>query len=213
MNTYVYQDISQVSLHTEQDIVLAYKRARQLSAWCGMATAAQTKFATAVSEICRNVLEHVGAGGLAFHLLDMEGRLHLEALANDEGQGIAHVDEWLARQATSSAGKGHGLVNARKLVDNFRIDTHAGRGTRVHLRQALPYHHPPVDPAVVQGWQQRLTADRKVSPYEELKRQNTEILDMLETLQRMGIDVQGLFSFLGPVAAAKMAEEAQLQQA
>ncbi len=40
-----------------------------------------------------------------------------------------------------------------------------------------------------------------------------ELLSMLETLQGMGIDVQGLFGFLGPVMAADMTEEAQLQQA
>ena len=40
-----------------------------------------------------------------------------------------------------------------------------------------------------------------------------ELLSMLDTLQRMGIDVQGLFSFLAPQTAMEMTEEAQLQQA
>ncbi len=40
-----------------------------------------------------------------------------------------------------------------------------------------------------------------------------ELLSMLDTLQRMGIDVQGLFGFLAPVMAAEMTEEAHLQQA
>ncbi len=40
-----------------------------------------------------------------------------------------------------------------------------------------------------------------------------ELLSMLETLQRMGIDVQGLFGFLAPVTAPEMTDEAALQQA
>ncbi|PIQ22842.1 MAG: histidine kinase, partial [Cytophagales bacterium CG18_big_fil_WC_8_21_14_2_50_42_9] len=72
------RDIISIKLENELDIVLAYRRAMQLSGLCGMALANQTKFATAVSEISRNVLEHVGHGNIKYSIVEDGGRLYLE---------------------------------------------------------------------------------------------------------------------------------------
>ena len=56
------KNILRLRIQNEVDIVLAQKRAKELCAFTGMNLANQTKFSTAVSEMCRNVQEHVGEG-------------------------------------------------------------------------------------------------------------------------------------------------------
>ena len=56
----MYRSILKINISNELDVVLAYKRAKQLSERLNITIASQTKFSTAVSEICRNVVEHVG---------------------------------------------------------------------------------------------------------------------------------------------------------
>lgn len=187
MDKYLYNNIAKITLHNELDIVMAYKRARQLCDMTGIAVPPQTKFATAVSEICRNVLEHVGNGTIEFNLLEEEGKLCLEALVSDRGRGIANVEELLQRKIAPTVGKGAGIVNSRKLVDSFLIESEIDKGTRVYLRKMLPPRHPPINKAIVQGWQGHFSREVNFSPYEELKRQNMEMLDVMEALQLKNI--------------------------
>ncbi|MBC7921319.1 MAG: ATP-binding protein [Ferruginibacter sp.] len=182
----VYPNIVRLNLSNELDIVVAYKRARQLSELTGLPVPSQTKFATAVSEICRNVLEHAGTGNITFSLVE-EDSLCLEALVVDRGQGIPNLAEWLARREAPAPGKGNGLLNSRKLVDTFRIQTDGQQGTKVYLRKRLPLRRPLINSAIVQGWTEYFSREVNVSPYEELKRQNTQLLDVLETLRLQNI--------------------------
>ena len=115
------QDIVKIRLQNELDIVLAYKRAKQLSEYTGMNISSQTKFATAVSEICLNVLEHVGEGTITFGIIE-EGFLFLEALVVDHGRGIDDIDEILERKIVNINTKGCGIINSNKLVDQFFIE-------------------------------------------------------------------------------------------
>lgn len=135
MEKYLYYDLAKLSLLTELDIVLAYKRARQFCEVTGIMETSQTKFATAVAEICRNVLEHVGEGTIIFNLAEVDGKPMLEALVTDRGRGINQVEQLLARKLASTLEKGSGILNSRKLVDGFRIDTHPDRGTKVYLQK------------------------------------------------------------------------------
>jgi len=191
MEKYLYYELANLSLHTELDIVLAYQRARQLCEVTGIGSASQTKFATAVAEICRNVLEHVGEGTIGFNLVETDGKRMLEALVADKGRGIAQVAELLAQKVAPTVGKGCGIFNSRKLVDGFRIDTHADKGTRVYLQKSLPLRHPPINNTIVQGWKQHFASEATVvSPYEEIKRQNMEMLEVLEALRMKNIQTE-----------------------
>ena len=49
----------------------------------------------------------------------------------DDGPGIADLDLAFTDGYTSGGGLGLGLSGARRLVDEFDIDTAVGRGTRI----------------------------------------------------------------------------------
>jgi signal transduction histidine kinase len=183
MLKYVHQNIVKVSLVNELDIVLAYKRAKQLTQLTGMAVPTQTKFATAVSEICRNVLEHVGEGTIKFSIGELERSMYIEALIVDYGRGIANIEDILKRDVITTAGKGWGIANAKKLVDQFSIQSENNKGTKVYLLKKIPANHPPINATIVKGWNEYFSHEISISPYEEIKQQNIQILEVMETLR------------------------------
>lgn len=176
------RSILKINIANELDVVLAYKRAKQLSEKLGITIANQTKFATAVSEICRNVVEHVGNGTIAFSLPEEQGIKYIEAVVSDRGRGIVNIDFLLKQNKGSSNVKGSGLANSRKLVDYFNIESEFEKGTRVTLRQRLPHNAPPVTKAIAESWAYEFDTD-SVSPYAEIKRQNMQLLEVLDQLR------------------------------
>jgi signal transduction histidine kinase len=182
--------ILSVQLKNELDIVLSYKRARQLGEFTGMALPVQTKFATAVSEICRNVLEHVGEGNIYFSIIDKENDLFLEAIVIDFGKGIYNLENVLSKVPHSSYIKGWGIFNARKLVDFFTIDTSETRGTKVTIQKRLPARRPLINNKLIGEWKNYFSKEVGVSPYEEIKGQNLQLIEMMETLRLKNLEVE-----------------------
>ncbi|ALI98903.1 sensor histidine kinase [Rufibacter tibetensis] len=182
--------ITTIKLQNELDVVLAYKRTMQLSEFSGLPVASQTKFATAVSEICRNVLEHVGEGIIRFNMLETRGILLLEALVTDRGRGIPNVHDILDRKYTPSGGKGQGIYSSRKLVDYFFLDSDFEKGTRVRLQKRIPANHPPINKAIIQGWADYFNNESEISPYAEIKRQNMQLIELMEQLRVRTIEAE-----------------------
>ncbi len=190
MSKYIFQNVVKVPLSTELDVVVAYKRARQLAEITGITLPAQTKYATAVSEICRNVIEHVGEGVICFHLAEDAGRLWIEACITDYGRGIADVDQYLSQKGVPFNRKGSGIANSRKLVDRFLVQSTAEKGTCVQLLVKIPAKHPPINKSIIQGWQDFFANEVDISPYEEIKRQNLQLLEVMDTLRLKGIETE-----------------------
>lgn len=183
------KNIIRIQIQNELDVVLAYKRAMQLSGMCGMATASQTKFATAVSEICRNVVEHVGQGQITFSLVEEKGRLYLEGYITDRGRGIPDFPECLNRTPQEGQ-KGVGLFNSKKLVEFFTVRSANDKGTQVQLRKALPHNHPPINNNIIKGWIEYFDQEKELSPYAEIKNQNMRLIDLLEELNEKNIQTE-----------------------
>jgi signal transduction histidine kinase len=184
------QTILKINLSNELDVVLAYRRAIQLSERLGVTLASQTKFGTAVSEVCRNVVEHVGMGMIQFNIVEDNGLKYLEALVSDRGRGIANLDAILDRASKQQGSKGCGLYNSRKLVDFFEVQSEADKGTRVTLRRRIPANAPAFSKKMLEQWVQDFDQDVDISPYAEIKRQNMQLLDLLEELRLRHLEVQ-----------------------
>ncbi|HEX8594548.1 MAG TPA: anti-sigma regulatory factor [Pseudomonas sp.] len=117
----------------EQDVVLARQTARKLAQECGMRLIDLTKMVTAVSELARNTMVYGGGGHMDWQILDDNLRTGLRITFRDEGPGIADLKLAMTDGWTSGKGMGLGLTGAKRLVDEFDLDTAPGAGTRVTI--------------------------------------------------------------------------------
>ena len=120
-----------VPLRTEQDIVLARQHVRRLTQESGFGLVDQTKMVTAASELARNTLIYGGGGDMRWEVLSEGARRGVRLHFVDEGPGIPDLGKALTDGWTSGSGMGLGLSGAKRLVNEFEIDTAPGRGTRV----------------------------------------------------------------------------------
>lgn len=120
-----------VPVRTEHDIVLARQHVRKLTQELAFGLVDQTKMVTAASELARNTLIYGGGGEMRWEVVEDGGRRGLRLHFVDEGPGIPDLDKALTDGWTSGKGMGLGLSGARRLVNQFDIETAAGRGTRV----------------------------------------------------------------------------------
>jgi len=118
-------------LRNEHDIVLARQQVRRLTQELGFSLVDQTKMVTAASELARNALIYGNGGVLRSETLTDGVRLGLRLHFIDEGPGIPDLTQAMTDGWTSGKGLGLGLSGARRLVNEFDIETAVGRGTRV----------------------------------------------------------------------------------
>jgi serine/threonine-protein kinase RsbT len=99
----------------------------------GFSLVEQTKMVTAASELARNVLDYGGGGKVELEVLQNELRQGLKLTFADQGPGIADLDQALKDGFTTGSGMGLGLGGAKRLVNEFEIDSAPGRGTKVSI--------------------------------------------------------------------------------
>jgi serine/threonine-protein kinase RsbT len=130
-------EVELVQITQETDIVRARQRARELARELGFGLVDQSRIATAVSELARNVVRYAtdARGQAQLRRLDEAGRVGLEVVVADYGPGIANIEEAMQAGYTSGTGLGLGLPGARRLMDDMRIDSELGRGTVVTVRK------------------------------------------------------------------------------
>lgn len=121
----------ELPLGNEQDIVLSRQAVRRMAVQLGFSLVDQTKMVTAASELARNALVYGGGGTLKWTLLSEGTKRGLRLMFEDQGPGIANLDLAMTDGWTSGTGLGLGLTGARRLVNEFHIESTVGAGTRV----------------------------------------------------------------------------------
>ncbi len=121
----------ELPLKNEHDIVLGRQAVRKLAQEQSFSLVDQTKLVTAASELARNALIYGGGGSLTWQLLQDGIKRGVRLIFRDDGPGIANLDLALTDGWSSGSGMGLGLTGARRLVNEFDIQTSVGAGTRV----------------------------------------------------------------------------------
>lgn len=116
---------------TSNDVVLARQKVRQLAVELRFSLVDQTKLVTAASELARNALDHGKGGTMTVEVLVNGARSGLKMIFEDQGPGIANVEDALKDGFTTGAGMGLGLGGSKRLVNDFSIETEVGKGTRI----------------------------------------------------------------------------------
>ena len=130
------EEFAEVEIREDFDIIKARARARVFAEEVGFGIVDQTRIATAVSEMARNALVYGGGGKMT--LSTIKGRKGLEIVIVDQGPGIPNVDRVLIESYPKrGVGLGLGLQGAKRLMDEFYIDSKPGVGTKVTMRKWL----------------------------------------------------------------------------
>jgi len=120
-------------IKSSSDIVKVRQFAREWAVALGFSLVEQTKMVTAASELARNALDYGGGGKVELEVLQNELRQGLKLTFADQGPGIADLEQALKDGFTTGSGMGLGLGGAKRLVNEFEIDSAPGRGTKVSI--------------------------------------------------------------------------------
>ena len=182
--------IATVELRYEHDVVLARQRARAVAGLLGFEHTDQTRIGTAVSEIARNAFQYAGGGRVEFCVKE-ESPEALVVRVTDQGPGIEDVPAVLDGRYRSSTGLGMGMTGARRLMDSFEVESSAG-GTTVLLGKRIPPGAPLVTGSLARKVSTELADGTPANPFEEIQRQNQELLRALDEVQRKQEELEGV---------------------
>ena len=118
-------------LRTSDDVVRVRQAVRARAVAIGFSLVDQTKLVTAASELARNALDHGKGGEMTIEVLNSGARSGLRLTFEDQGPGIADIEQAMRDGFTTGAGMGLGLGGSKRLVNEFDIQSKVGQGTRV----------------------------------------------------------------------------------
>ena len=120
-------------VETSEDVVAVRQAVRQRAVQMGFNLVDQTKIVTAASELARNTLHYGGGGTLRIEEVQQGIRRGLRLVFEDNGPGIPDIDLAMKDGYTTGNGLGLGLSGAKRLSNQFSIESRPGEGTRVTI--------------------------------------------------------------------------------
>jgi serine/threonine-protein kinase RsbT len=120
-------------IRREDQVVRVRQTVRQWATELGFSLVDVTKLVTAASELARNTLIHGGGGTVELQILEENGRRGLRAVFEDRGPGIADLELAMRDGYTTGSGLGLGLGGAKRLVNDFHVQSRPGEGTRIAI--------------------------------------------------------------------------------
>jgi len=120
-------------VRSSHDIVVVRQVVRSWAVELGFNLIEQTKIVTAASELARNTIDHGGGGTVRLQSLRDGGRTGLKLTFEDKGPGISDLNLALKDGYTTGGGLGLGLSGAKRLSNEFNIESRPGEGTRVMI--------------------------------------------------------------------------------
>jgi serine/threonine-protein kinase RsbT len=120
-------------IRTPDDLVRLRQLTREQACAQGFNLIDQTKIVTAASELGRNALVHGGGGEVLLERLEGGLRRGLRLTFEDHGPGIANTELALSDGYSTGSGMGLGLGGAKRLCDDFELQSSPGQGTRVRI--------------------------------------------------------------------------------
>jgi serine/threonine-protein kinase RsbT len=126
-------DRSVHAIRSQEDIVRVRQATRERAVAQGFSLVDQTKLVTAASELARNTLDYGGGGEVTIELLYEGARKGVRLVFVDRGPGIPDIQLALKDGFTTGNGLGLGLSGARRLCNEFSLESKPGEGTRVAI--------------------------------------------------------------------------------
>ena len=169
-------------LRHERHVDHSRQRAREKAALLGFEHQEQIRLATAASELARNAFRYASNGAVEFLVRGMAPQSFVISVT-DSGPGIPNLSEILDGKYVSGTGLGKGIIGTRRLMDQFEIKSSVD-GTIVETAQiAASTRHRLVDADRVRKIVYELARNGATDPFDEIERQNQELLRTLAELR------------------------------
>jgi serine/threonine-protein kinase RsbT len=120
-------------LRNNEDVVVVRRIAREFLESRRFSLVDQTKMITAASELARNTVVYGGGGQAIIEELFKADRVGVKIVFEDSGPGIADIPKAMEDGFTTGQGLGLGLGGAKRLVNEFEIESEPGNGTRITI--------------------------------------------------------------------------------
>lgn len=120
-----------LEIRSSDDVVRVRQLTRTMALEAGLSLVDQTKIITAASELARNTLDYGGGGRVQIESVEAGGRRGVRLTFEDQGPGIADIKTALKDGYTTGKGMGLGLGGAKRLANEFSIESSPGEGTKV----------------------------------------------------------------------------------
>ncbi|WP_204848427.1 anti-sigma regulatory factor [Rhodopila globiformis] len=122
-----------VPIRTGEDVVRVRQEVRRIAVEAGLGLVDQTKIVTAASELARNTLDYGKGGEAIMEVVQAGMRRGVRIRFQDQGPGIPDIELALKDGYTTGRGMGLGLGGARRLCNEFAIESAPAQGTRVTI--------------------------------------------------------------------------------
>ena len=127
------ESVETMPLRSADDVVRVRQAVRARAVAAGFSLVDQTKLVTAASEIGRNTVDYGGGGEMRMEVLRQGARRGVKLTFIDQGPGIADIGLAMRDGYTTGAGLGLGLSGAKRLCNEFAIESAPGSGTAVTI--------------------------------------------------------------------------------
>ena len=125
-----------IAIESDNDVVTARQRARELAARVDLTSTDQTLLATAISEVARNITTYATRGEVLLSIIrDNGGREGIRVVARDQGPGIAEPELAMRDGFSTGNSLGLGLPGAKRLMDEFQLVSAPKAGTTVTMKK------------------------------------------------------------------------------
>ena len=131
MNDVLTEDRFVIEDQQSVTVALAMLRRRLLDLDLDLSEGLISRLLTVSSELAVNVIKYARHGTLSLKQLKKAQKRGLQISVEDEGPGIADVDQALEDHFSSKGTLGLGLPGVKRMVDDFHLESEVGRGTRV----------------------------------------------------------------------------------
>lgn len=116
----------QIKIRDEWDIIVTRSAGRDMARDLGFGSADQTRLATAISELTRNIIRYAGKGTCTISDISNERDLIIHVVVEDSGPGIDDIEQAMEFGFSTSEGLGAGLPGTKRLVSSFEIESKPG---------------------------------------------------------------------------------------
>lgn len=162
-------EITKVILENEMDLLLANKQCMKLAELVGLPVSSQTTFATAVSEIARTVISEKTDAYISLNISEKKDTTKfICAVLHDKRKNFSEKND-------------EGYAYAKKLVHAIKFESdESGNKIELRVRIAASFR---IDDIVIEKLRVSLNTDPAVSPYEEIKRKNKQLVELADRLR------------------------------